>query len=57
MKNGERVDWPIRNDPVNEQRYFAVIAGCESLKDIVGVTPTRNVSLKDLFGIWFRKAP
>jgi len=57
MKNGERVDWPIRNDPVNEQRYFAVIADCESLKDIVGVTPRRNVSLKDLFGIWFRKAP
>ena len=26
MKNGDRVDWPIYDDPRNQERYFAVIA-------------------------------
>ena len=64
MKNGERVDWPIWDDPGNAQRYFAVIADCQSLADIVGVARTgpgspnsRQVSLKGQFAIWFRPSP
>jgi hypothetical protein len=57
MKTGERVDWPVCEDPGNDQRYFAVIADCEALQDIVAVTPTGRVSLRDRFSIWFRKAP
>jgi hypothetical protein len=64
MKNGERVDWPIWDDPGNAQRYFAVITDCQSLVDIIGVTRTgrgplkcRRVSLKDQFAIWFRRSP
>ena len=37
MKNGERVDWPIWDDPGNVHAYSAVIADCQSLADIVGV--------------------
>ena len=64
MKNGERVDWPIWDDPGNAQRYFAVITDCQALADIVGVARTgrsslksRRVSLKDHFAIWFRRSP
>ena len=53
MKNGERVDWPIYDDPRNTERYFAVIADCEALADIVAVAPTGSTSLKQSFGIWF----
>ena len=59
MKNGERVDWPIWDDPGNAQRYFAVITDCHALADIIGVARTgrgslksRRVSLKDDFAIW-----
>ena len=64
MKNGERVDWPIWDDPGNAQRYFAVITDCQALADIIGVARTgrgslksRRVSLKDHFAIWFRRSP
>lgn len=57
MKNGERVGWPACYDPENRQRYFAVIADREQLADIVAERPGGNVSLKPLFGIWFRRAP
>ena len=33
MTNGERVDWPIYDDPRNQERYFAVIADSEALAD------------------------
>jgi hypothetical protein len=39
MKNGERVDWPIYDDPRNAERYFAVIADSEALADIVAAAP------------------
>jgi hypothetical protein len=57
MTNGERVRWPIHNDPRNNERYFAVIADCQALKDIIAVAGRRRASLKDNFGIWFRAAP
>lgn len=57
MKNGDRVDWPIYDDPRNQERYFAVIAGSEALADIVAAAPTGSTSLKHLFGIWFSKPP
>jgi hypothetical protein len=57
MKNGERVDWPIYDDPRNTERYFAVIADCEALTDIVAVAPTGSTSLKPSFGIWFSQPP
>ena len=53
MKNGERVDWPIYDDPRNAERYFAVIADCDTLADIVATAPTGSTSLKPDFGIWF----
>ena len=53
MKNGERVDWPIYDDPRNAERYFAVIADSQDLADIVAVAPTATTSLKPDFGIWF----
>ncbi len=57
MKNGERVDWPIYDDPRNAERYFAVIADSQALADIVAAAPTRSWSLKPLFGMWFSKPP
>lgn len=57
MRGGERVNWPIHHDPRNAERYFAVIADCQELKDIVAVAGRRRTSLKDNFGIWFRAAP
>jgi hypothetical protein len=57
MKNGERVDWPIYDDPRNAERYFAVIADSEALADIVAAAPTGSTSMKQYFGIWFSKPP
>ena len=57
MKNGERVDWPIYDDPRNTERYFAVIADSEALADIVAAAPTESTSLKRSFGIWFSMPP
>jgi len=57
MRSGERVDWAIHHDPRNQERYFAVIADCQELKDIIAVAGRRRTSLKDNFGIWFRAAP
>ena len=53
VKNGDRVDWPIHDDPRNRERYFAVIADCEALADIVVAAPAGRTSLKPSFGIWF----
>ena len=57
MTNGERVSWPIHDDLRNNERYFAVIADCQALKDIVAVAGRRRVSLRPHFAIWFRPAP
>jgi hypothetical protein len=57
MKNGERVDWPIYDDPRNQERYFAVIADSEALADIVAAAPAGSTSLKQSFGIWFSQPP
>ncbi len=57
MKNGERVDWPIYDDPRNSERYFAVIADSEDLADIVAAAPAGSTSLKPFFGIWFSQPP
>lgn len=57
MANGERVSWPIHDDPQNNERYFAVIADCQALEDIVAVAGRRRVSLRPHFAIWFRPAP
>ena len=57
MRSGERVDWPIHHDPRNQERYFAIIADCQELKDIIALAGRRRASLKDNFGIWFRTAP
>jgi hypothetical protein len=57
MKNGERVDWPIYDDPRNQERYFAVIADAEALADIVAAAPTGSTSFKQFFGIWFSQPP
>ena len=57
MRSGERVAWPIHYDPRNQERYFAVIADCQQLRDIVAVAGRRRTSLKGNFGIWFRAAP
>jgi hypothetical protein len=55
MTNGERVNWPIYDDPRNAERYFAVIADSEALADIIAAAPTGSTSLKQFFGIWFSK--
>lgn len=55
MKDGSRVDWPVYDDPGNQERYFTVIADCESLADIVAVAPGHSTSLQQFFGIWFSK--
>ena len=57
MKDGERVDWPIYDDPRNQERYFAVIADSQALADIVAAAPTGSTSLKQFFGIWFSPPP
>lgn len=57
MKDGSRVDWPIHDDPRNQERYFAVVADSEALADIVGVAPSGSISLKRNFGVWFSKPP
>ena len=57
MKDGERVDWPIHSDARSGERYFAVIADCEALADIVAVAPGGSASLKQFFAIWFSKPP
>jgi len=57
MQNGDRVDWPIYDDPRNAERYFAVIADCEALADIVAAAPTGTTSLKPMFGSWFSQPP
>ncbi len=57
MRSGERVAWPVHYDPRNQERYFAVIADCQQLEDIVAVAGRRRTSLKGNFGIWFRAAP
>lgn len=57
MKNGERVDWPVHDDPRNAERYFAVIADSGALADIVAVAPGGSTSLKRYFGIWFSPPP
>ena len=57
MKDGERVDWPVRDDPENQQHCFALIADSRSLEDIVAVAPTKSVSLEGFFDMWFRKLP
>jgi hypothetical protein len=57
MKNGERVDWPIHDDPRNAERYFVVIADSQALADIVAAAPAGRTSLKQSFGIWFSPPP
>ena len=57
MKNGDRVDWPIHDDPRNQERYFAVIADSEDLADIVAAAPVGSTSLKQFFGMWFSQPP
>jgi hypothetical protein len=57
MKNGDRVDWPIHDDPRNAERYFAVIADSGDLADIVAAAPAGRTSLKQSFGIWFSQPP
>ncbi len=57
MKNGERVDWSIHDDPRNAERYFAIIADSEALIDIVAAAPAGSTSLKQFFGMWFSPPP
>jgi len=57
MKTGERVDWPIYDDPRSGERYFAVIADSQALADIVAAAPTGSTSLQREFGIWFGLPP
>jgi hypothetical protein len=57
MKDGDRVDWPIYDDPRNSERYFAVIADSEALADIVAAAPAGRTSLKPFFGMWFSPPP
>ena len=57
MKDGSQVDWPVYDDPRNQERYFTVIADCDALDDIVAVAPSSSTSLKDMFGIWFSQPP
>jgi hypothetical protein len=57
MRNGERVDWPIYDDPPNAARYFAVIADAETLADVIVVAPTGSISLRQSLAIWFEPPP
>jgi hypothetical protein len=57
MKNGERVDWPIYNDPRNQERYFAVVADSHALAGILAAAPADSTSLKPFFGVSFSQPP
>ena len=57
MKNGERVDWSIHDDPRNAERYFAIIADSKALAEIVAAAPAGSTSLKPAFGAWFSQPP
>ena len=57
MQNGERVDWPVYDDPQSQERYFAVIADSQALANVVAVAPGGSTSLKQFFGIWFSRPP
>lgn len=57
MTDGRRVDWPVHDDPGSGRRYFAVVADCGELADIVASAPGRRTSLQRYFGIWFSKEP
>jgi hypothetical protein len=48
MKNGERVDWPVYDDPRNAERYYAVVAESGALDDIVAVAPSGSRSFGPL---------
>lgn len=47
MKDRERIDWPVHDDAESGERYFAVIADCEAIADIVATAPAKKASLKD----------
>jgi hypothetical protein len=53
LRNGERVDWPIYDDPASAARYFAVIADAGTLADVVVVAPAGERSLRRSHGPWF----
>jgi hypothetical protein len=55
MMDGERVDWPVHGDPGTGERYFAVIADCQVIADIVATAPAAEESLKRFFPSWFSK--
>jgi hypothetical protein len=55
MKDGTRVDWPVHDDEENGERYFAVIADCEAVADIVATAPATRASLQRFFPAWFGK--
>jgi hypothetical protein len=44
LKNGDRVDCAIYDDPRSGERYFAVIADPRALTDAVAVAPTGRTS-------------
>jgi hypothetical protein len=56
MKDRKRMDWPVHDDAESGERYFAVIADCETIADIVATAAARKASLKRFFPIWFSKA-
>jgi len=56
MKDGQRVDWTVYDDPGSGQRYFAIIADSALLADIIAAAPGRQVSLQRYFGMWFSRA-
>jgi hypothetical protein len=56
MQDGQRVDWPVYDDPDSGQRYFAIIDDSASLADIMAAAPGRQVSLRRFFGMWFSQA-
>jgi len=56
MKDRKRMDWPVHDDAESGERYFAVIADCEAVADIVATAAARKASLKRFFPIWFSKA-
>lgn len=55
MTDGEQVDWPVHDDPGTGERYFAVIADCQGIADIIATAPAAEESLKQFFPIWFSK--
>jgi hypothetical protein len=56
MTDGEQVDWPVHDDHETGERYFAVVADCAAIADIVATAPAAEESLKQFFPIWFSKA-